>query len=550
MATAKAAAKKSVGKKLPLPKPAQKAPKGIADLGEASVGAEAMQRMAGLLHAVRARRLLTESAVADVVVVSPPQGSAPGSSEVQTVSALNLGQMATLLGGAPPKAKMSIVRRLDQALVLKANASAVRAVRHSSPGLRIFSATFLYPQYLRPLGEELTELEVQVAPDAKVKKFRVKLSAIDGTAISNVKIRALVDWEGAHLSVRTDASGAAEFSIPKVFARVELLIVEPEHTYWSKYVKGFDTSDMPKKADIVLTPLVPDNFELMAHYAPYDPAAGQGVKVGVIDSGIGPHRDLTIAGGACFVSGEDETDFLDNGIGHGTHVAGIIAGQRNGAQFYGVAPACTLMAYRVCPKSGNKGRAQSTDVAAAIEKAIADGCDLINISMGSAEAMPEVPEMLKKARDAGMVIFAATGNDGQELLRYPARYSHTQAVGALGRDGTFPVDTPEVFQRSEVVRGKEFVAEFTNYGLGTDFIGPGVAILSAFPNDRYAMMSGTSMATPFTTGMAARLLSKHPNVLNMTRGPDRTDAIIRLVSESTRHPGWSDGYGSFGVVKA
>ncbi len=544
--------KKLAAKKIAVKGSARKATrssKGAALQLFEGLSAGAMQRMISLVGAVRARRLLSEKTAADTVVVSPPRGSLVNSSEIQTISSLNLGNMSQLLG-ASSKAKVSIVRRLDQSLVIKANGPALRAVRHTSPGLRIFNATYLYPQYLRPLGEDLADLEVQVETGVKVKKFKVMLTSTSGEALAGVKIRALVEWDGAHISVRTDAFGVAEFSVPKVFPRVEMLIVEPDHTHWSRYVEGFDTANAPKIVDVAIQPLIPDAFKLTGYYVSHDPTAGEGVKVGVIDSGVGPHSDLAVAGGGCFVTGEDATDLLDNGIGHGTHVAGIIAGRLTEAGLFGAAPGCTLMSYRVCPKSGNKGRAQSTDVAAALMRAIADGCDLVNISLGSTEAMPEVPEMLQKAREAGIVVFAATGNDGQELLRYPARYSHAQAVAALGRDKTFPDDSPEAGQRSEIVRHKEFVAEFSNYGMGTDFIGPGVAVLSTYPGGRYAMMSGTSMATPFTTGMAARLLSKHPDVLNMDRGPHRADAIIRLVSESTRIPGWADVYGSFGVVKA
>ncbi|MBN8490306.1 MAG: S8 family serine peptidase [Burkholderiales bacterium] len=564
MATARSAAKKAAKKVVrtaaktmaaevaagPAAKKVVRAAAAAVEAVTSSVSTETVQHIGGLLQAARARRFLKESSVAPAVVVSPPQGATADSSEIQTVSALNLGRMADLMGGQVGNARMNIVRRLDRSLVITANAPALRAVRNSSPGLRIFHATYLYPQYLRPLGEELAELEIQQVPGATAKKFKVRLIDTAGAPVVGVKIRALLEWEGAHISAKTGQDGVAEFAVPQVYARVELLIVEPEHTYWSKYVEGFDRVAAPKVVDIAVAPLIPDAFALMGHYAPYDATAGQGVKVGVIDSGVGPHQDLTVSGGAGLVTEDDAADFLDNGIGHGTHVAGTIAGALSAAGLYGVAPACTLMSYRVCPKTGNKGRAQSVDVAAAIEKAISDGCDLVNISMGSVEAMPEVPEMLQKAREAGMVIFAATGNDGAELLRYPARYSHTQAVGALGRDATFPADSPEQFQRSEVVRGKEFVAEFSNYGLGADFIGPGVAVMSTFPGERYAMMSGTSMATPFTTGMAARLLSRAPNVLNMPKGPDRADAIIRLVSGSTRMPGWSDVYGSFGVVRA
>jgi subtilisin len=169
--------------------------------------------------------------------------------------------------------------------------------------------------------------------------------------------------------------------------------------------------------------------------------------------------------------------------------------------------------------------------------------------MGSLEPMPEMPDILQKARDAGVVVFAATGNDGQPLLRYPARYSHTLAVGALGRDGTFPADCPESFQESEIRRKKEFVAEFSNYGLSTDFIGPGVAVLSTFPGEKYAMMSGTSMATPYSSGMAARLLSGNSKLLNMPDGPEKADAIVKMLSQTAQKVGWSAEYEGFGVLK-
>ena len=161
-----------------------------------------------------------------------------------------------------------------------------------------------------------------------------------------------------------------------------------------------------------VNPLLADNFRLMSGYAAHDANAGMGVKVGVIDTGVGPHDDLVVQGGACLVTGEQSTDFTDNGVGHGTHVAGIIAARRSalsGEGVYGLAPACILTSYRVCPRSDNptaREQAKSVDVAAAIEKAIVDQCDFVNISLGSTEAMPEVPAVLEKARNAGMVVFA------------------------------------------------------------------------------------------------------------------------------------------------
>jgi len=511
------------------------------------------EKMERLLQELRLRRMAVEPKFSDDVIVWASKSAVPGGTELATLGAINLGNAEEALGqgvqgrGAP---RMNLVKQLDGVSVMKANSSALLAMRRNTPGLRIAPAAWAYLQYIRPLGDELEASAIQVAAGAKVKRFELRLADSLGKPVPGVRVKALVDWDGAHVPAVTNSQGIASLGIPVLYPRVEMILVEPEHTHWSVFVKGFDRVAAPKRLNVQTTALAPDAFQLLANYAPYDPQAGAGVTVGVIDSGVGPHADIAVAGGGCFVTGDDAADFLDNGIGHGTHVAGIIAGKMAAdTGIYGLAPACRLLAYRVCPKTGERGRAKSSDIASALERAIGDGCHIVNISMGSLEPMPEMPDILEKARNAGIAVFAATGNDGQSLLRYPARYSHTLAVGALGRDGTFPPDCPESFQESEIRRKKEFVAEFSNYGLSTDFIGPGVAVLSAFPGDRYAMMSGTSMATPFTSGMAARLLSGNQNLLNMPRGPEKADAIVKMLSQAARKVGWSTEYEGFGVLK-
>lgn len=558
MQTAQAAATATAAGKAASIKPAAPARKTPVASAVEQVPAQLVELAGNLvqLHArLRLLRLQREAVTStDTMVLRPSADAAPDSAELQAVSAIRQGQLGQLMrqtpaGGTAAKTpRLNVVARLDGSLVVRAAPAALMVIRHASPGLKMFPATYAYPQRIMALGEELEGAQIQVAAGIKVKKFSVLVQDAAGQPVVGVKVKALVDWDGAHISATSNDQGLAEFGLPTVYPEVVLIMVEPEHTHWSLYLNGFKKSDAPKVAIATLRSLLPDAFKLLGHYAPYDADAGQGVTVGVIDSGVGPHDDLSIAGGACLVTGEDETDFADNGIGHGTHVAGIIAARQSGGGTYGLAPAVRLLAYRVCPQTGHKGRASSTDIAAAIERAVNDGCDLINISMGSVEAMPEVPDMLALAREAGVVVMAATGNDGHELLRYPGRYSHALAVGALGRDQTFPEDSPVSTHESEIRRKSEWVAEFSNYGVGTDFIGPGVAVLSTFPGSRYAMMSGTSMATPFTTGMAARLLSESPSLLNMSKGPERADAIIQMLMEHVRKPGWADIYG-FGVLK-
>lgn len=528
-----------------------KAPK-RARLAEAQpLDDSSIAKLVDLVYQARQERKDRETSLSDLVVVHADSNLPAGSAEVQTVAALSQGNMAMMLAAAEPGAappKIEIVRHLGAGMAMRANDTALSMVRRSSPGLRIYSAAYLYPQYIRPLGDDLGDHALQVAATDKVTKIAVELRDPAGQPIAGVNVRAMLDWFGTHVSARSDVAGVATLEVPVTFPRIELIMAEPDHTHWSKYAKGFDRVAAPAALGMTLLPLLPDGFQLMQKYAVHDPQAGEGVTVGVIDSGVGPHVDLTVVGGACKVSGESPIDFADNGIGHGTHVAGIIAGKLGPSGLYGVAPACRLMAYRVCPKTGSRERAESVDVAAAIEQAITDQCDLVNISLGSLQAMPELPEILEKARNAGIVVFAATGNDGQGELRYPARYSHSISVGALGRDATFPTNTPETFNVGTIRSGNEFVASFSNHGTGTDFIGVGVSVLSTYPGDKYAMMSGTSMATPFITGMAARLLSKTPMLLKMARGPARVDAIVAMLCKTTRVPGWPGEYGAFGVL--
>ncbi|WP_371763450.1 S8 family serine peptidase [Massilia sp.] len=515
------------------------------------------ERVKGLQERLREKRILNEPKYSDAVIVWPSNSADAASSEVQMLSAIDARPSEALADLAAASVlprtrqlRMQVLNRLDDALVMKANSPALLALRNHSPGLRIAPSAWAYLQFIRPLGDDLAQTTVEVAPGAKARQFQVRLADSNGTPVAGARSKAVLDLDsGANVAAVTGTDGIAALSVPVLYPRVELIVAEPEHTYWSLFTEGFDRVEAPKKLDLVVQPLLPDTFNLRRSYARYDAGAGAGVTVGVIDCGVGPHQAIDVAGGRCLVTGEDSNDFRDNGIGHGTHVAGLIAAKADpGGTVYGMAPACRLMAYRVCPKSGERGRARSADIAAGLQQAIDDGCDIVNISMGSLEAMPEVPDLLEKARAAGIVVFAATGNDGKAELRYPGRYSHTMSVGALGRDATFPDNCPETFQESEIRRGQEFVAEFSNYGIGTDFIGPGVAVLSTFPGDKYAMMSGTSMASPFIAGMAARILAQRPDILAMARSAERADALVQALSAAARKVGFPPEYEGFGVL--
>jgi subtilisin len=136
------------------------------------------------------------------------------------------------------------------------------------------------------------------------------------------------------------------------------------------------------------------------------------VKVGVIDSGVATnHPDLSVEGGQNTVPGEKPTEFGDNGTeGHGTHVSGIIAARGTPPRgIRGVAPGATLRSYRVFPQGGDK--ASNYAIAKAIDAAVSDGCDLINMSLGGGDPDSLTEDAFVAAQAAGLVVFAATGND-------------------------------------------------------------------------------------------------------------------------------------------
>lgn len=230
---------------------------------------------------------------------------------------------------------------------------------------------------------------------------------------------------------------------------------------------------------------------------------GAGVVVAVIDSGIDaahPAFAGRILGGHDFVNDDGDPD---DDYSHGTHVAGIVAG--NGGGVTGVAPAASLLVYKVLDENG-KGRASA--IIAAIERAIdpnldgdfSDRADVINLSLGG-PGSPDDPisRAVDGATAAGAVVVAAAGNSGlYHSVGSPAAARTAIAVGA--HDSAFAL------------------AEFSARGPATstgaikpDVLAPGVSIRSAAPGGGTRVSSGTSMAAPYVAGVAAMLRESHPD---------------------------------------
>lgn len=189
---------------------------------------------------------------------------------------------------------------------------------------------------------------------------------------------------------------------------------------------------------------------------------------------------------------------------HGTHVAGIIGAVRDNGGIDGVAGSVQLMMLRAVPN----GDEHDKDVANAIRYAVDHGAQIINMSFGKGFSPQKrlVDEAVKYADSKGVLMIHAAGNDGEDLATaesYPTpeyldggRAANWLEVGASSWKG-----------------GGELAAPFTNYGKErVDLFAPGVDILSTVPGGGYARESGTSMAAPVVSGVAALLMSYFPSL--------------------------------------
>jgi subtilisin len=257
-------------------------------------------------------------------------------------------------------------------------------------------------------------------------------------------------------------------------------------------------------------------------------STGKGVKVAVLDTGIDlEHPDFAgrFPGGnntASFIAGQT----IQDGHGHGTHCAGIIAGpaQSTGGRRYGVAPGAELLIAKVLNDQGNGYDDQILD---GIAWAADAGARVISMSLGSAREMSEpfsdlyevVAENLLN-EGAGTLIVAAAGNESNrpaftKPVGNPAACPSLMAVAAIGQDRQ--VGWFSCRQMDEI--GKLAISA------------PGVQVYSSWTGKGFKTISGTSMATPHVAGVAALYLQEQP-----TLKASELVSLLRTRAESLGDP--------------
>jgi thermitase len=261
------------------------------------------------------------------------------------------------------------------------------------------------------------------------------------------------------------------------------------------------------------------------------PATG-GTKIGIVDTGIDQtHPELsgkvvdcgaafggTVLGGAC----------TDDNM-HGTHVAGTIAAKANNAT--GVAGVDFNASLSICKALYTAaGTGLTSDVANCINWTHTHGAKVISMSLGGGESATlknAVAAAWENGSATGSVLVAAAGNDGDGTLNYPAAYPEVISVAATDHN--------------------DARASFSNANADVEVAAPGVNVLSTIPGGQYAELSGTSMATPHTSGVVGVLWQLFPaDTASGIRS--RLDAAVDDLGPAGRDQ--SFGFGRVNLCKA
>lgn len=347
--------------------------------------------------------------------------------------------------------------------------------------------------------------------------------------------------EGFPQEGRTDKRG--EVALPLIGLpgkRPRFLFVSAPSNYWDHYLTEPELSDA--EVNVVRLRAIeetiagfPDNFRYgwgqiqMGLDRVPETFTGRGVKIAIVDSGVDTGHPLLqhIRLGLDLTNHADPRTWTQDLIGHGSHCAGIIAARNESGKrmLRGFAPEAEIHVLKVFPGG------QFSSLLEALDYCIELEIDIVNLSLGNPQWSFTIEQKLEEAALHGVACVVAAGNSGGPV-QYPASSPYTLAVGAIGRLNEYPDatwDATTVLPNLVATDGI-FSPSFSSFGPEMAVCAPGVAIVSTVPGG-FEPQSGTSVAAPHVTGLAALLLAHHPTFQDslQARNQQRVATLFSMI---------------------
>lgn len=395
-----------------------------------------------------------------------------------------------------------------------------------------------------------------VAPAAAGNVTRVAITG-DGAPLASCRLTVFFRGFGGASRTEgvTDAQGRCDLPNP-AGAVVAGVLALPAGEFWATLSRGaattIDCARLPTDGPLGW-------WHAAVGVAAFDPSLGSGVRVGVIDTGLGPHRCLGHAHGiGAFIDGDvDEAPRATDDVqGHGTHVAGTIGGRPVAPGDYGgISPGVELFAARVFAPGK---LASNADIANAIDAlSRGHGVDLINMSLGASQPSEVIHDAMLDALERGTLCIVAAGNEAG-AVSYPAAFPECVAVSALGLAGWGPPTSLSATRLPQAAdrfgRDNLYLAGFSCFGPEIDCAAPGVGIVAPVPDPNgrvdtlFGAMDGTSMASPVACGVAAALLSRHDGLAELPRNASRAALCRSLLTARLQDVGLAPKYQGRGIA--
>jgi subtilisin len=416
------------------------------------------------------------------------------------------------------------------------------------------------------VGSPKAAILPMAASAASAIVVQIKVQDTQGRPIGNCLVTA---YGRGFVNGSTDAQGSCTLTFfGESLSGITALYVKPFADFWERWI---DTPQLAantpntvtleplsafQPAGFPGTPFVGWGQRLMGlDQQAVQRLTGQGCKVAIIDSGCdNTHPSLThVRVGRDLTNldqqgNPDQQSWSQDTLSHGTHCAGVISG--NGQGMRGFAPQAEVHVLKLFP--GGK----FDDLISALAYCVDNRIDVVNCSLGSDQISETVMQRMEQARQAGVAVVVAAGNNAGPVL-FPALLPSCFAVSALGQQNDYPPYTYHARTSPQQAPGLigvngTFAANFSCYGPQVRACAPGVAIISTVPGGGFASWDGTSMAAPHITGLCALVAAHHPAFANRAapRNAAWVDQLFQIVVQAAAPLGLDAQRGGAGLPLA